>query len=559
MTPTRLIEEEIRRFLKGTSPEVLCITGQWGIGKTYLWKKEVLSAQQNEKIGLTRYAYVSLFGQNSLEALKSAIVEETVDVGSIGKLPDISSLKTPQNWKSSIAGWASRVATSIPGIRDYVIDASRLLFSLLARRQLVCFDDLERAGLGLQQKDVLGLISFLKEERHCRIALLLNQEELEGDSKSDFARQVEKVIDTRLEFTPTPDDAVGIAITGNSIAERHLAKNCKALGLTNIRVIQKIKRLAIRLEEILSGFRTEVLFQAIHSATLFGWSLYQPTTAPSIDFIKTFEPWAEAMEKDRTFSAEEKRERAILRSYNFNRIDEFDEVILRGVRSGFFDESQLKERAKTLDLQASTNQKHNELYEAWRLLRESFTVPADEVMERLEKAFRDGVQTASANDLGAIVNLFKKLGEQDRAKELISFYIEQHKENGRDFFDLKKHPFGSSLDDPDILEAFAKIRSSFRLDRNPADVLQRLGERQGWNPEDVECLAELSADEFLRLFKANSGPNLFAAIKLLLEFDEYTGPQSEDMKHISLCVSDALSRIADESEINSLRVNHLIK
>jgi hypothetical protein len=32
MTSTALVQTEIRRFLRSEDPEVLCITGKWGVG-----------------------------------------------------------------------------------------------------------------------------------------------------------------------------------------------------------------------------------------------------------------------------------------------------------------------------------------------------------------------------------------------------------------------------------------------------------------------------------------------------------------------------------------------
>jgi hypothetical protein len=33
-----VVEQEIRRFLSDPAPEVLCIKGKWGVGKTFGWR-----------------------------------------------------------------------------------------------------------------------------------------------------------------------------------------------------------------------------------------------------------------------------------------------------------------------------------------------------------------------------------------------------------------------------------------------------------------------------------------------------------------------------------------
>ena len=67
---------EIVRFLRGSEPEVLCITGDWGVGKTFLWQSVLNELSKTSKaLLMTRYSYVSLFGLNSLDDLKSSLFE----------------------------------------------------------------------------------------------------------------------------------------------------------------------------------------------------------------------------------------------------------------------------------------------------------------------------------------------------------------------------------------------------------------------------------------------------------------------------------------------------
>jgi hypothetical protein len=63
-----LIENEIRRLLSTKDPEVVCIRGRWGVGKTFAWRHYLADAHaQKGDIALKCYAYVSLFGMNSLD------------------------------------------------------------------------------------------------------------------------------------------------------------------------------------------------------------------------------------------------------------------------------------------------------------------------------------------------------------------------------------------------------------------------------------------------------------------------------------------------------------
>ncbi len=102
-----LLTQELKRFIASPQPEVLCITGEWGIGKTFTWNHYLHEAQRERTIGMEKYAYVSLFGRNSLDDVRAAIVENTVDNSSVAKRPDIKSFESSNQssdelWRPSL-------------------------------------------------------------------------------------------------------------------------------------------------------------------------------------------------------------------------------------------------------------------------------------------------------------------------------------------------------------------------------------------------------------------------------------------------------------------------
>lgn len=126
------------------------------------------------------------------------------------------------------------------------------------------------AGEGLAAKDVLGLISFLKEERNCSVALLLNDGALKPSEREDMQRLMEKVIDVALAFVPTPAEAARIALQDGADGVAQLRDHAEALEITNIRVIRKIGVLTGKVLEILAGKPKEIVDRAIISVALAG-------------------------------------------------------------------------------------------------------------------------------------------------------------------------------------------------------------------------------------------------------------------------------------------------
>jgi hypothetical protein len=80
--------------------------------------------------------------------------------------------------------------------------------------------------------------------------VLLNDEE--HDERDEFERQLEKVADVTVRFDPTPAEAAAIALDPATDAGRLLTPRVVELGITNIRVIKKIERLAVRLLDLLA-------------------------------------------------------------------------------------------------------------------------------------------------------------------------------------------------------------------------------------------------------------------------------------------------------------------
>ena len=70
-----------------------------------------------------------------------------------------------------MTGQVGRWAALFPVASNHIGNVNRALFMML-KEQIVCLDDVERAGQGLTIKNVLGLASLLKEEKACKVIIL---------------------------------------------------------------------------------------------------------------------------------------------------------------------------------------------------------------------------------------------------------------------------------------------------------------------------------------------------------------------------------------------------
>ncbi|WP_341858131.1 hypothetical protein [Sinorhizobium medicae] len=115
----KLVNDEISRFLHRDEPEVLCIRGRWGVGKTYTWTKQLETAQKAKKLGLERYSYVSLFGVNTLDELEFSIFENVITLSEGVRKADLATLDA---YVSKLGSWRklTKIASSLPVIRNWV-------------------------------------------------------------------------------------------------------------------------------------------------------------------------------------------------------------------------------------------------------------------------------------------------------------------------------------------------------------------------------------------------------------------------------------------------------
>jgi len=542
--------DEIARFLVHEEPSVLCITGKWGVGKTFAWNLYLSQAQQRGQVALSRYAYVSLFGQNSLNDIRHAIFENTIPRERIGTKPDLTTLKTSLD--TILAGWRSwlKHVQYVPRVGDYAMSLARLGF-IGVREQIVCIDDLERAGTGLPPKDVLGLVSFLKEERECKVVLLLNDEAFPAQAGADFRSQLEKVADTVLRFDPTPSEAAEIGVDKSTSFHEWLRTDCVGLGVVNIRLIKRIERFARRLEEELKVFDPRVLQQAVHSAALFIFAKYQPDTAPSLEFIKGFNPYDGLLGPDGNEDPDAGW-RALLRQFGWTHTDEFDAVILVGFEQGNFDRDALKTAAEKQDRLFKLKDKDQSFSKAWDAYHDSFDDDADAVLDGLEEAIRKNASAIDPVNLSGTIVLLKEMGRGAKARELVQAYVDARDER-QGFWDLSNNTFRRNVKDPDVIEAFKRKHESIAEKRDRIAVLKRIGIEKAWDPEDVTFLASLTADDFFKIFKARRGDELRRVIYGAFMFRNISNADAE-MKTVTKNAEEGMRKIGKESAINARRV-----
>ena len=555
MTSTEALKREIERFLRSPDPEVLSITGSWGVGKTYTWQTILDRVQSKRETGLSRYSYVSLFGIDSLEGMKTAIFENMeflLPEGSTGFERILSGGNAALKGGKKLAGALS--ALPIPYLGGALSKAQPLLFSAI-RNQIVCVDDLERRG-SISVKDVFGLISYLREQRACKAVFLLNRAQLDETGQKQFDDYFEKVIDTQLVLAPTSQEALAIAITERDDLSNLIREHCEKLNISNIRVIKKIERLIRMLDEpILSQCSPDTVRQIVHSMVMLGWRKLDAGAAPPpISYLKRGEFERYMMGRDdyqdeERASDDPERERwdVILGSYGWGMMDDLDNALLDFVETSLLDADEILLRAKEVEDGLGQRKQMEAFEQCWRPYHDSFKDNEDEVAASIVHGIKDNFAVVSRPNLDAAVSILKEIGRDSDAADLIDYALA----NGGVEFWTSDDPFHREVKNERILQI---IQERQRAAQPTLDFEEDLRSVESLKREKLALLAAVPVERFEQLFRDSSGEALRSYIHAPLELGK-VGGISDDAKRIAAKVEEALKRIARTSKLNKIRVS----
>lgn len=547
-----VIKDQIFQFLSSDTPEVMAIKGEWGVGKTYSWKKFLSEANISNGVKLDRYSYVSLFGINSLEAFKYTIFENVVKKEMIGTE---ASLETFKNNTTGIIESFGRQSINLfkgaPIVKSFSPAIETISF-LSLNNTLICIDDLERKGSNLDIKDVLGLVSLLKEQKRCKIVLLLNDGE---EGLENYSKYREKVIDVELKFAPSPEECASIAYADDKENYPRLKELVTGLEIGNIRILKKIERLVDLILPLAQEYEPEITDQVLHSLALFSWCYYSSSgneDIPSLEFATSKGYSLYGIGDDDEEDEKEKKWKAILQGYNYQLTDELDLVLAEAVRTGFVIEEEFKAKATNKNQELLAAKSKGSFSEAWRLYHDSFDDNADEVVNGLYESFKKNCKHITPLNLNGTVSLFRDLGEDKKASEIIDMYIEKRKDE-TELFNLKENNFFGDIKDEEIIDKFNKEYNKSVTTESPKEVLEKIAGKNGWGQNDEVVLANTTIDEYYDLFKSEKGKYLSSFINTCLKFGRF-GNATDQQKEIANRATEALKRIAAESEINKRRV-----
>jgi hypothetical protein len=546
----KLVKKELKRFLSSSEAEVLAMRGKWGVGKTYSWKQILKEASRENLFCRERYAYVSLFGIGSLDKMRSSLFEQSISRKTIGTAASFETLRGNITNLSELAGRKTMRFLGVFPVGKSLSPALEALSFLSIRDSLICLDDLERRSNSLSVGDVLGLVSFLKEERNCKVVLLLNDEE---DGLEKYAQYREKVVDIELLFDPTAKECAEIVFFNKEQIYKQAGEFSVQLELKNIRTLKKIERLIDLIHPKIADLEPEVSHQIVQSLVLYAWSYYRAgdEKIPSLDYIQNIGYKLHGLEGNDTVSEQESEWNTRLRNYGYLETDSLDDILTTVVKTGYVNDESFEKAAHKKNDEIIATKASGSVSAAWHLFHDSFNDDKELVVSTLCERCKANMKYMSFYSLDGIVVLLRKLGEEEKIVDIIASFM-QVNEDDPEPFDSNNRDF-SEIKDPELREAVETLYRQKVVVESARDVLLRIVGKNGWDQEAVTVLSKTSSNEYYELFKSEKGRNLTEIVDICLRFGRFENA-NERHKQIAENATQALRRIGRESDINRLRV-----
>ena len=569
---SRAVGDELERFLHSNNAGVFVIKGKWGVGKTYLVKEVVERSRAGWKG--RKYAYVSLFGINSLDELQERIFVEAEAANSTQRVeaPSFIDRNRYFRWlyqpiskmRPNIKQGVKQISETTSGIgslqAEILSRSTQLLTKFWIARAIpgskICIDDIERRGDNLPMRDLLGFLSQLKEQRGCQIILILNQDEL-GESQSQFDLYREKVVDKEVAFIPNTSEIIQIG--GFPIDETLPAEILQELEADNIRVVQKTKRFLDELYPLLEGLDDDARSEVFQSAVIIGWFYFaRDKDNTSWDYVRTFDsmagllgPHYDGQTTEPQQSEATKDIRNKLRRLNFWKIGHLEELLIDTLKRGFADTNKFDEILPLVSEKAKMAQARRQVSKAWDIFRNSFDDNQKCFVDAIVTCFKEQSVYYDFHGLEEAMGILTRLGKEKEAYEILEHFFAN-----RDTAKFQRDP--ESLTFIGDKRIHARVAQETRKKAESLDVIQVLDKStrySGWDEGDIDVLNSYSEDDWFFLFKKRlrGDERLRPYVKRAVDFGKVSLPDPR-YKQIGHKVKAALTRIGRESEINRERV-----
>lgn len=553
--------------------KVAVLKGEWGVGKTHFWKRYYAKKNKANDIQQIAYAYVSLFGVNSINEIKKEIYQNTVPINNRMYRETIYN-------KSEML--ATKLISSVPrflkynkvtkslfkyfgfDINFYGVKSSGISSSLeysFVNGYLLCFDDLERKGNSLELKDFMGLIDNLARDKNCKVVLIFNEKNLKSDNEERlFNEYKEKVVDVDIMYTPDIIDNVKRVFHSNdsNFSYIHFATN--ELEIRNIRILSKIKKILYTYDDYLKIARAEVRKEFVLRVILFVYVFYSGVKeVPYDDFFKRIQTTA----LTKSYSKKNENPSAVSNFISKLHLDFvntesiFDYDIDYFLRNGFVPVNSTVEiginsrNADYADIEL--NRKIESILDIYR---NSFALNQELFIQGLTNLLEENLSRIPLGRASNIFIMLESVGvDCDNYVKKYADEIFKNNHLATEHQRLVNFP----IEHKKLYELFkSKLMDSKKNEFGLDELLSKFSNSNSYSSAHLEALNSYSEDDYYHWILSCKDDVVHKIRNGLLKFDNHVSPLPQQEEIVEKAMA-AIRRVALTSELNRMRVERLLK
>ena len=561
-----VVESVIKRFVETPTPQVIAVTGPWGVGKTFALKSLLEGYRGNPAVH--RYAYTSIFGAQSTGEIRTSLLSRRqsfpfLDDAELAAAPSKQRLLASFNRKRSQIADKANFKQAYDSLREaapwggkHILVAAETLAGSLVSDMLVVLDDIERIGERLSFEHFLGLVTELRDQQRCKVILVFNEDGFKKEHRATYERYAEKVVDQQLRYRLDEADAAAIGIAADTPNRDLLVATCAGLRINNIRVLQRIETAMKLITPVIADLSPSIQHQLAVTVPVFACSIYERARGfPEPETMLKFSAYKRPMQAPARSSAEppdtSNEWAELLDSVGFMNADDFDAAVMEIMQRGYVEGSLVRLLAEDLDRTAHREEKTQVFRDAWSMFRDRIDMQSEEVVKSFVDAIASAADAIGPHDLDATVRLLRRLGFDSEANSVIDLYIEQRKSTPKIFEVAPDNPLGAIVDPilkERLLDAHHKLGATLTLE----DAAMLVLKNDEWDHGIPHAFQHATAADLVAIFEKFQGPSLRSLITGIIRL-----PIPEEVRTpIMTVLFDALRLIAERSELNRIRIKH---
>lgn len=476
------VTNSLKEALLDKDIKVIALAGEWGVGKTHLWK-EIF--KENNEEPYKSSIYISIFGASNIDEIKVRVLQNAY----------LSGNQTVKSTIQTGAGFLDGILGKFTGLS--LKNPALLWLPKITTGKLVVIDDFERRGNNLKIQEIMGFLNEYSENYETRFLVLINTFKLD-EEESDWALLHEKVIDAQINLDPDSKECFEKAMNSDKCEyETEVLRAVRILNIRNIRVIRKIiknvnliaTKLPVKEIPVERWIPSTVLLTALAFKAL--------NNAPSFKYVCSYNPYSRLLNQYKDEGSDEYKWNSLLDNLGINHTDDFELIFNKFLESGLLD----TEKLTNLFNQYQDDLKNQTSHDKIDLFLKSFLWDAKKSKDQLLQEAEDLIPTTtvmSPSTITNIVEVLKELNGEELAEKFLVAW-ESSLSSRLAYQNIEERIFDTSFQKihPKVLMKMNQLRDEQHPPLDIYEAAENISKNTGWGDRERIAFQGSTKDQYI--------------------------------------------------------------